>query len=93
MERAIRVEQKDASLFFLYSNLKLKNSFDRGKLDQAALLDLKKNYQRATELDPYNSEYHFQLSKILTALGEREASSLEKRRAQALFPAESRYRH
>jgi len=93
LERAIRMEEKDASLFFLYSNLKLKNSFDRGKLDQAALLDLKKNYQRATELDPYNSEYHFQLSKILTALGEREASSLEKRRAQALFPAESRYRH
>ena len=89
----MRVQKRDASLIFLYSNLILRNSFDKGNLNQATLLDLKKNYQRATELDPYNSEYHFQLSRILTALGEDEPSIVEKRRAQALFPAEPRYQH
>ena len=93
LERAMRIQKRDASLVFLYSNLILRNSFDKGNLNQATLLDLEKNYRRATELDPYNSEYHFQLSRILTALGEDEPSIVEKRRAQALSPAEPRYQH
>jgi O-antigen ligase len=93
LEQAMRLQKRDASLIFIHSNLKLKNSFDRGSLDHSTLLNLKQNYQRATELDPYNSEYHFQLSKILKALGEDEASIKEKQRAQLLFPAEPRYRH
>jgi tetratricopeptide (TPR) repeat protein len=93
LEQAMHLQKGDASLIFLQSNLKLKNSFDKGSLDHSILFDLKKNYQRATELDPYNSEYHFQLSKILKALGEEDASLQEKRRAQALFPSEPRYQH
>ena len=93
LERAIRLQKRDGSLIFLYSNLILRNSLDKGNLNQATLLDLKKNYRRATELDPYNSEYHFQLSRILTALGEDEPSIAEKRRAQALSPGEPRYQH
>ena len=93
LERAMRVQKRDASLVFLYSNLILRDSFDKGNLNQATLLDLEKNYRRATELDPYNSEYHFQLSRILTALGEDEPSIVEKRRAHALSPAEPRYQH
>jgi len=92
LKQALRWEDRDARLIFLYSNFRLKNSFDSGSLDQTTLLELKKNFLRAAELDPYNSEYHFQLSKILNALGDSEAASLEKKRAQMLFPAEPRYK-
>ena len=93
LQQAMRLQKRDAGLIFLHSNLKLKSSFDKGNLDQPTLLELKRDFQRATDLDPYNSEYHFQFSRILKALGEVDASITEKRRAQALFPAESRYRH
>ena len=93
LERAIRLQKRDGSLIFLYSNLILRNSLEKGNLNQATLLNLKKNYRQATELDPYNSEYHFQLSRILTALGEDVPSITEKRRAQALSPGEPKYQH
>ncbi|MFN8007206.1 MAG: O-antigen ligase family protein [Terriglobia bacterium] len=92
LERAVRWQPLDPSLAFLYSNLQLKTAFENGTLDQSRLLGLKLSYQKAVALDPYNAEYHYQLSKILAASGETNAAEVEKRRAQALFPAELKYR-
>jgi hypothetical protein len=53
---------------------------------------LLQGYLRATSLDPYNAHYHFELSRIQSALGENDAASASRARAIQLFPTEPRYR-
>ncbi len=56
-----------------------------------ALRELKTGFQKATQMDPYNAQYQFELSKILSGLGEKEAAILATSKAKALFPSETKY--
>jgi hypothetical protein len=56
------------------------------------LLSLKEALQRAIHLDPYNARYHYELSKILNGLNEKEASEKEQATAVSLSPSETQYR-
>ena len=91
-DKAVALDQRNASALILQSKLKLQIASETGPLEKTALVDVKLAYQKAARLDPYNAEYHFQLSKILQALGEIEMAGQERKIAIRLFPAEARYR-
>ncbi len=93
IDKAVALDQHNAPALVLQSKLKLQIASERGSLGKTALLDLKLAYQKGTRLDPYNAEYHFQLGKIMQALGEIDMAGQEKRKARELFPAEAKYRN
>jgi tetratricopeptide (TPR) repeat protein len=52
------------------------------------LIFLKEAYEKATKLEPYNANYHYELSRVLYSLGDIKLASLFRNRAIELFPSQ-----
>jgi hypothetical protein len=92
VDLAVVLNEHDPALTVFQGKIKCLTSGQRGKMGLAPLINLKVAYEKATLLDPYNAEYHYELSRILLLLGEKELASLARSRAIELFPSEPKFR-
>lgn len=82
------LNRADARAVVLESKIKAQASLsDRRSL----LLTLKEGLERAVVLDPFNAEYHYELSRIYAGLGEAELSRRALAHAHAVFPSDPRF--
>ncbi len=64
----------------------------QGKPTAELLQTLSHSLEEAVRLDPYNAEFHFELSRVYQGLGNEKLSDESRARAVALFPSEPKYR-
>jgi O-Antigen ligase len=93
IDRAVGLNERDPAMIIFQAKMKFLTSAQRGETGPALLIPLKVAYKKATLLDPFNAEYHYELSRVLVLIGEKESASLARSRAIELFPSEPKFRH
>ena len=92
MNEALAVQGNDAAKFVVQAKLSCLNAEQKGREGLTQLLVLRKAYERAIQLDPFNASYHHELSRVLFALGETELALRSRDRAIKLFPSEPKFK-
>jgi len=91
--KAVAIKGNDAGMLILKARLRYINSAKKGVAAFADLTSLKEAYEKATTLEPYNARYHYELSRVLYALGDVKMASLFRNRAVELFPSQPTFKN
>jgi len=89
---AVKVRPQDATGVLLQGKLETQLLKQQGKPTAELLQTLRRFLEEAVRLDPYNAEFHFELSRVYRGLGNTKLADERRARAEALFPSESKYR-
>lgn len=89
---AVWIRPQDAAGIVFQGKLKTQRLKQEGKPAAELLQTLSQSLEEGVRLDPYNSEIHFDLSRVYQAMGNEKLSQESRARAVALFPSESKYR-
>jgi protein-S-isoprenylcysteine O-methyltransferase Ste14 len=89
---AVKIRPQDAAGIVFLGKLETQRLKQEGKPIAELLQTLSQSLKEAVRLDPYNAEFHFELSRVYKALGNEELSDQSRARAVALFPSEPKYR-
>jgi len=92
IDEAVAIRGNDATKVILQAKLKLLSTTHKQQVGLTQLLVLREAYEKATQLDVCNANYHYELSRVLFALGETKLAWQARDRAIELFPAEPRFR-
>ncbi len=92
IEIALRASGTNPGIIILRGKIESLNASAKGKKGPEALIPLRQAYERGTRLDPLNASYHYELSRILEALGEKGLASQARLKASSLFPSEIKLR-
>ena len=89
---AVKLRPKDAIGVLFQGKLETQLLKQQGKPTGELLQTLSQSLVEAVRLDPYNAEFHFELSRVYRGLGNDKLSNESRARAAALFPSEPKYR-
>jgi hypothetical protein len=89
---AVRIRPQDAAGIVFLGKLETQRLKQEGKPTTELLQTLSHSLEEAVKLDPYNAEFHFELSRVYKGLGNEKPSEESRARAVALFPSEPKYR-
>jgi hypothetical protein len=89
---AVKIRPQDAVGVLFQGKLETQILQQQGKPTAELLQTLSHSLEAAVRLDPYNAEFHFELSRVYGGLGNDKLSNQSLARAVALFPSESKYR-
>jgi len=89
---AVRIRPQDAAGIVFLGKLETQRLKQEGKQIAELLQTLSQSLEEAIRLDPYNAEFHFELSRVYKGLGNEKLSDESRARAVALFPSEPKYR-
>ena len=89
---AVKLRPKDAIGVLFQGELETQLLKQQGKPTGELLQTLSQSLVEAVRLDPYNAEFHFELSRVYRGLGNDKLSNESRARAAALFPSEPKYR-
>jgi O-Antigen ligase len=89
---AVTIRSQDAAGIVFLGKLETQRLKQEGKQMAALLQALSQSLKEAVRLDPYNAEFHFELSRVYEGLGNEKRSAGSRARAVALFPSEPKYR-
>jgi len=89
---AVKMRPQDAVGVLFQGKLETQLLKEQGKPTAELLQTLRHSLEEAVRLDPYNAEFHFELSRVYGGLGNDKLSNQSLARAVALFPSESKYR-
>ncbi|PYV90660.1 MAG: hypothetical protein DMG05_09645 [Acidobacteria bacterium] len=88
INKAVAIKGNDAPMLVLKARLRYINSVQGKVAGLDHLIFLKEAYEKATKLEPYNANYHYELSRVLYSLGDIKLASLFRNRAIELFPSQ-----
>jgi len=88
---AVKFRPKDASGIVLLGKLETAQLKKNGQPVSVLLQKLSEALKKAVHLDPYNAEFHFELSRLYKGLGDEKLSAESRATAAALFPSEPKY--
>jgi len=91
LEWALKITPQDPTLVVLDSKINFQAATYRKNSGIESLPILRSGLERAVALDPYNANYHYELSRIYTALGAQELSQKALQKANFLFPSEPKF--
>ena len=89
---AVTIRPQDAAGIVFLGKLETQRLKQDGKQIAELLQTLSQSLEEAIRLDPYNAEFHFELSRVNKGLGNEKLSDESRARAAALFPSEPKYR-
>lgn len=89
---AVKIRPQDAVGVLSQGKLETQLLKEQGKPTAELLQTLKHSLEEAVRLDPYNAEFHFELSRVYGGLGDDKHSDQSRARAVALFPSNPKYR-
>ena len=89
---AVKLRPQDAAGVLFQGKLETQLLKQQGKPTGELLQTLSQSLVEAVRLDPYNAEFHFELSRVYRGLGNDKLSNESRARAVALFPSEPKYR-
>ena len=89
---AVKLRPKDAIGVLFQGELETQLLKQQGKPTGELLQTLSQSLVEAVRLDPYNAEFHFELSRVYRGLGNDKLSDESRAKAVALFPSEPKYR-
>jgi tetratricopeptide (TPR) repeat protein len=89
---AVKLRPQDAVGVLFQGKLETQILKEQGKPTLDLLQALRRPLEEAVRLDPFNAEFHFELSRIYKGLGNDELADESRARAVALFPSNSKYR-
>jgi len=89
---AVQIRPQDASGVFFLGKLETQRLKHEGEHTTELLLALRESLKEAVRLDPYNAEFHFELSRVYRGLGDERLADESRGMAIALFPSEPKYR-
>ncbi len=87
---ARRLNPVDANVVALDSKLAAASSAMKTRED--SLKRLRDGFEQASRLDPFNAEFHYQLGRIYTILGNKRQARAAAESARNLFPSEPKYK-
>jgi hypothetical protein len=89
---AVKLRPQDAAGVLFQGKLETQFLKQQGKPTATLLQTLSQSLEEAVRLDPYNAEFHFELSRVYRGLGKDKLSDESRARAVALFPSDPKYR-
>jgi hypothetical protein len=89
---AVKIRPQDAVGVLFQGKLETQLLKEQGKPTAELLQTLRHSLEDAVRLDPYNAEFHFELSRVYGGLGNDKLSDQSRARALALFPSDPKYR-
>ena len=89
---AVKIRPQDAVGVLFQGKLETQLLKQQGKPTAELLQTLSHSLEEAVRLDPYNAEFHFELSRVYRGLGNDKLSNESRARAVALFPSDPKYR-
>jgi O-antigen ligase/polysaccharide polymerase Wzy-like membrane protein len=89
---AVTLRPQDAVGVLSQGKLETQFLKQQGKPTAELLQTLRRSLEEAVRLDPYNAEFHFELSRVYRGLGNDKLSDESRARAVALFPSDPKYR-
>jgi hypothetical protein len=89
---AVKIRPQDAAGVLFRGKLETQLLKLEGKPTTELLQTLSRSLEEAVRLDPYNAEFHFELSRVYRGLGNGRLSDQSRARAVTLFPSEPKYR-
>ena len=89
---AVKIRPQDAASVLFRGKLETQLLKELGKPTAELLQTLRNSLEEAVRLDPYNAEFHFELSRVYQGLGNNKLADESRAKAVALFPSESKYR-
>jgi tetratricopeptide (TPR) repeat protein len=92
IEESLSLNPNNPAAVTLAARVRLQLAIQKDTVDVALLRATRTSYERAVALEPFNAEIHYELGRILIALGERELACQAWHRSQQLFPAEPKFR-
>ena len=90
---AVKIRPQDAAGVLFQGKLETQLLKQQGKPTAELLQTLSHSLEEAVRLDPYNAEFHFELSRVYKGLGNDKLSDESRAKAVALFPSESEIPH
>jgi hypothetical protein len=88
---AVTIRPQDAAGVLFQGKLETQLLRQQGKPTAELLQTLRRSLEEAVRLDPYNAEFHFELSRVFRGLGNDKLSDESRARAVALFPSDPKY--
>jgi tetratricopeptide (TPR) repeat protein len=92
IDASVAIDGTDANKAILQAKIKYLAERQKATEGCSHLIALATAYKEAIQLDPFNAQYRYDLSRILSALGETKLASLSRNKAIELFPSEPKYR-
>lgn len=92
LEWATVLNPQEAQVFITKAKIHYIRALESGLRGPSLLSPLRAAFERATRVDPYNSQHHFELSKVLGELNEPVLAEQARQRAIELFPSEIKYK-
>ena len=89
---AVKLRPQDPVGVLFQGKLETQILKERGKPTLDLLQALRSPLEEAVRLDPFNAEFHFELSRVYKGLGNDKLADESRARALALFPSNSKYR-
>jgi hypothetical protein len=89
---AVKIRPKDAAGVLFQGKLETQLLKQQGRPTAELLQTLSHFLEEAVRLDPYNAEFHFELSRVYKGMGNDKLSDENRARAVALFPSDPKYR-
>ena len=89
---AVKLRPQDAVGVLFQGKLETQLLKQQGKPTAELLQALRHSLEEAVRLDPYNAEFHFELSRVYRGLGSDKLSDESRARAVVLFPSHPKYR-
>jgi hypothetical protein len=89
---AVKIRPQDAVGVLFQGKLETQVLKEQGKPTAELLQTLSHSLEEAVRLDPYNAEFHFELSRVYRGLGNDKLSNESRAKAVALFPSDPKYR-
>jgi len=89
---AVKLRPQDAAGVLFQGKLETQFLKQQGKPTAELLQTLRHSLEEAVRLDPYNAEFHFELSRVYQGLGSNKLADESRAKAVALFPSELKYR-
>jgi hypothetical protein len=89
---AVKIRPQDAAGVLVQGKLETQLLKQQGKPTTELLQILRRSLEEAVRLDPYNAEFHFELSRVYRGLGYEKLSTESRAKASALFPTDPKYR-
>ena len=89
---AVRIRPHNAAGIVFLGKLETQRLKQEGKPTTELLQTLSQSLKEGVRLDPYNAEFHFELSRVYKGQGNENLSDESRARAVELFPSEPKYR-
>ena len=89
---AVKIRPQDAVSVLFQGKLETQLLKQQGEATAELLKTLSRSLEEAVRLDPFNAEFHFELSRVYRGQGNAKLSDESRAKAVALFPSDPRYR-